>query len=367
MFLRRRKSTAATMIERTPNAATARRIWKKLFYSRDEVVRVATLAVARARSRLPPRRKLATVTIRARTLQSSAARRIWSTLFDPRDWISYVYVPIIVPLLVLTPYFVVKVYERAHRINEIVQSLAEESRDLEEMTRLLDGPPEFFIGEKAEDLSPDDKADLKGFTILQSIRIIDLRRWKPVADNNSSIVYTYRRMKVRKEPGNHSNNFRVSSLTRSPNTRFHFPPQQFKPKLYSSLRTESGGQNLYHFEVGVDLRTLPEGEYADVIYENFAQGLFLREGIESTSLSWDYEVDTMEQRWWLLMPEGVEYRSFQLIGYPMGNPELVEIMKPVTEFRSNDFKILAFKLLGLKAGYTYELSWFYSRRSTVPH
>ena len=64
---------------------------------------------------------------------------------------------------------------------------------------------------------------------------------------------------------------------------------------------------------------------------------------------------------------GVEYRSFQLIGYPMGNPELVDIMKPVTEFRSNDFKILAFKLLGLKAGYTYELSWFYSRRSTVPH
>jgi hypothetical protein len=95
----------------------------------------------------------AQVTITARALQSSAERRIWSTLFDPRDWISYVYVPIIVPTLVLTPYFVIKVYERAHRINEIVQSLAEESRDLEEMTRLLDGFPEPFIGEKAEGLS----------------------------------------------------------------------------------------------------------------------------------------------------------------------------------------------------------------------
>jgi hypothetical protein len=174
-------------------------------------------------------------------------------------------------------------------------------------------------------------------------------------------------MKVRRELGNHNNDFRVSSLTMSPDTQFHFPPQQFKPRLYSRLRAEHGAENLRHFEVGVDLRTLPEGEYADVIYENFARGLFLREGIESTSLAWDYEADTMEQRWWLLMPEGVEYRSFRLIGYPTENPKLVEVMKPVTEFRSNDFKILAFKLLGLKAGYTYELSWFYSRRSTLPH
>jgi hypothetical protein len=32
-------------------------------------------------------------------LQASAIRRIWGTLLDWRDWTSYVYVPIIVPIL----------------------------------------------------------------------------------------------------------------------------------------------------------------------------------------------------------------------------------------------------------------------------
>ena len=166
MFLHRRKPTAATMIEHAPHAPTARRIWRKLVDYRDAVVRATALAAARARSTLPARRKLATITINARALQSSAARRIWSTLFDPRDWVSYVYVPIIVPILVLAPYFAIKVYERAHRINQIVQSLAEESRDLEEMTRLLDGFPEPFIGEKAEGLNPNDKGWRPPITML---------------------------------------------------------------------------------------------------------------------------------------------------------------------------------------------------------
>ena len=48
-----------------------------------------------------------------------------------------------------------------------------------------------------------------------------------------------------------------------------------------------------------------------------------------------------------------------MIRYPTGTSEMVESIKPVTEFRVNDSTILAFKLLALKAGYTYELTWFY--------
>jgi hypothetical protein len=39
-------------------------------------------------------------TLKARILQDSAVRRIWSRLLDYRDWVSYIYVPIIVPILV---------------------------------------------------------------------------------------------------------------------------------------------------------------------------------------------------------------------------------------------------------------------------
>src|SRR5262249_40229481 len=63
-------------------------------------------------------------TVESRKLQKSAGRRLWSTLFDYRDWTSYIYVPIIVPIFTLLPYFIVKAYERSHRLNQIVESLA---------------------------------------------------------------------------------------------------------------------------------------------------------------------------------------------------------------------------------------------------
>jgi hypothetical protein len=31
----------------------------------------------------------------------------------------------------------------------------------------------------------------------------------------------------------------------------------------------------------------------------------------------------------------------------------------VTEYLADDFSILAFKLVGLKHGYTYEVTWYY--------
>ncbi len=341
-----RATMAATTRKRTRPASASRRFWRKLFHYPDQVTRATTAATARGGIRFLPRREATAVTVRARTLHSSAARRIWSTLFDPRDWVSYVYVPIIVPILVLAPYFVTKYYERSQRINEIVQSLAEESRDLEQMTRLLDGLPEDFTGEKAEDLRPDDKADLTGFSILQALRIVDLRRWKPAGGDGNSTVYAYRRMKVRKEPGKQSNNFRISVLATDPNTQVRFPPQQLKPKLYSRILTDGGGKNLRHFEVGADFRKVPEGESVDVIYEHLSRGLFLRGGRGSTSLTYGFEVDTIEQSWWLLMPAGQEYRSFQLVRYPAARPEAVEIVKPVTEHLSQDFKISRIQAAG---------------------
>ena len=97
-------------------------------------------AVPAAPSPTAPRHEPTRVTLEARTLQHSALRRIWSTLLDYRDWVSYVYVPILVPLLIAVPYLVAKSYQRSHRINQIVESLAQGSRDLELKTRLLEGP-----------------------------------------------------------------------------------------------------------------------------------------------------------------------------------------------------------------------------------
>jgi predicted acylesterase/phospholipase RssA len=305
------------------------------------------------------------VTKDARTLHGSAVRRIWSTLWDYRDWVSYLYVPILVPVLVLLPYFIVKSYERSQRISKIVESLAQGSRDVEQMTRLMEGPVEPWIGERnVEELKADEKLDLSGFLILQDLRIVDLRHWTPAAGGNiqsDSYIYGYRRLKVQKRPENVTNNaFRVSVLALSPETQVRFPPQQLAPNVYSrAFQGSARGEKLVHWEIGADLLKVPPGDSVDIIYEHLSPGLFLSEGTGSTTLSFDVEAETVELTRWLLMPQDKEYKSYQVVRYKTGKPEAAENVKLVTEFLSDDYTILAFKLLALKPGYTYDITWFY--------
>jgi hypothetical protein len=59
---------------------------------------------------------------------------------------------------------------------------------------------------------------------------------------------------------------------------------------------------------------------------------------------------------------GTPFTSTFLLGpvrYEKGKPEKSEPVKLVTEYLAEDYTILAFKLLSLKAGYIYELRWFY--------
>jgi predicted acylesterase/phospholipase RssA len=313
-----------------------------------------------------PDREPAAATLDGRMLQASAQRRIWSTLLDYRDWTSYVYLPIIVPLLILLPYVVFQSYQRSHQINQIVESLAQGSRDLELMTRLLQNPVTPWVGESAEELSSNDKLDFKGFLILQDSRIIDLRGWKSTltGDGGSepgSLVYGYRRLKVLKQPDNTSNHlFRTGLLPTSPKAQVRFPQQQLKPTLrVRSLENTPRGEKQSRWEMGVDFQKIPPGDSVDLIYEHLSAGEFLRHGDGSTTLTFDVEAETTELIRWLLMPQGKNYRSFRLIRYETGKPGAAENVKLVTEYLADDYSILAFKLLSLKAGYSYELTWYY--------
>ena len=303
------------------------------------------------------------ITREARALHASGVRRIWRTLLDYRDWASYVYVPIIIPILVLLPYFAFKSYERSQRINQLIESLAQGSRDVEEMTRLMEGPVAPFVGARAEELPAQDKPTNKGYLILQDLRMIDLRQYKARAgvSDPDSLVYGYRRLKVRKEVENADNHtFRVSILALSPETQVNFPPQRLTPKLYSrTMSSSASGERQVHWEMGVDFRKVPAGDMVDVIYEHMSPGKFLREGIGTTTLAFEVEVETVELTRWLLLPPGRDYRTYQLIRYPTGKLEPAEHVQVVTQFVAEDHSILAFKLMALKPGYTYEIKWFY--------
>ena len=139
-----------------------------------------------------------------------------------------------------------------------------------------------------------------------------------------------------------------------------FPAQDLEPKLYAQdMGTDARGQKMVHWTVGVDLRRVPPGDFVELIYEHISPGVFVTEGMSSNTLSFGVEAPTVELTRWLLMPEGKKYKNFQLIRYKTGDPDNAEGVKLATEYLPGDKDILAFKLLALDAGYTYELSWFY--------
>jgi hypothetical protein len=303
-------------------------------------------------------------TVESRNLQRSAGRRIWSTLLDYRDWTSYIYVPLVVPIFILLPYFIVKFYQHSRNINHLIGSLSQGSRDFEQMCYLMDNRPTPWVGVPPEVVQSLDKQDLKGFEILQHSRIYDLRNWKPPksgASDPRSRVYGYHRLKVLRLPENTGNNaFSVDLLALSPNTAVRFPVQQLQPTLRKlTLEGTASGETRCRWQARFDFRPVPPGDTADLLIEFHSPGEFLPSGANGAAIPLPIHTQTAELTMWILMPEGSEYRDFRIIRYETEKPEKVEAVKVVSEYLADDFTILAFKLLSLKAGYTYEVRWTY--------
>jgi hypothetical protein len=310
------------------------------------------------------REEPAPATVDARKLQSSAIRRIWSTLWDSRDWISYVYVPILVPILTLLPYFVGKTYERSHRLSQLVESLSQGSRDLEVMTRLLEGPMPPFTGEPADEARDLGTPNFAGFEVLQDSRIIDMRTWNPTATgklDTTSLVYGYRRLKVLKRHDNKTNNiFRIGVLTTHPNSQIRFPPQLLQGKLRASpMPSTPSGEKQTGFQASWNFEKVPAGEYVDLIYEHYSPAIFLQRGDVWSSVAIHMQADTAEVTRWFLMPQGKEYKTWRIVRYQNDKPETAEPVKIVTEYLADDNTILAYKLMSTDGGYTYEVIWYY--------
>jgi predicted acylesterase/phospholipase RssA len=317
-----------------------------------------SVSVGTGRSRQP-----AEATVDARALQSSAIMRMWSTALDYRDWTSYVYVPLIVPILFLLPYACVKFYQHSHKINQLIGSLSQGSRDYDRMSFLLENPSAPWVGEPAEEVSSLGKPDYKGFEILQESHVYDMRNWKPMraGNNTGGMSFSYQRLKVRKlAENNHNNIFPVELLALSPKTAVRFPAQQLEARLRKCELDELlAGEKKCRWEATFDFSKVPAGDTADIIIEHCSPGYYLQSGTNGASINRPVLVETAELTMWILMPEGKEYQNFRILRHDNEKPEMVDSVKPISEYLPDDYTILAFKLLALKPGYRYEVSWVY--------
>ena len=69
--------------------------------------------------------------------------------------------------------------------------------------------------------------------------------------------------------------------------------------------------------------------------------------------------DALELTRWFLLPKGEEYQSYQILRYETGKPRTAEVVTKLTDYMADDPSIIAFKLALVKAGYTFEVTWFH--------
>jgi hypothetical protein len=60
-----------------------------------------------------------------------------------------------------------------------------------------------------------------------------------------------------------------------------------------------------------------------------------------------------------MKPKRMVYQSSRIIRCDAGKAEKAEAPKTVTKYLADDLTIIAFKLLSLKSGYNYVVSWTY--------
>jgi hypothetical protein len=107
----------------------------------------------------------------------------------PMVEVTFVYVPILVPLLLLLPYFSYHYYKHMVRLNTLALSFAQGSPDLGRLGDLLDeGTPKPWTGVKVEESRNMSAPDLSGYKILSDSRIADLRAWKPGGRRQNEFV-----------------------------------------------------------------------------------------------------------------------------------------------------------------------------------
>ena len=298
-------------------------------------------------------------TVQSRTLQRSARRRLWSTLFDYRDWISYLYVPLLVPILIVLPYYGVKWHHDAQVAQQLIESVAQGNRDFAVMGKLLnEGPVAPFVGKQPQEVQEMMMPlDYSGFEVISDTRVFDYRSWRIAAvgvADDQSWGYAYRRMRVRKLTPT-ANEFVMRSRSQTP----AIEARPLNKQIPTALRLrrdakDEDGKSIDVLDVAFDLTFVAVGEAVDLPVE-----IMIREPpperLQAIGLFVDAETEMFTI--WLLMPAGRQFESTDVVRYAVGTAPSPEPIVPANELTSEDGRILSFTLLSLKPGFRYEFRW----------
>ena len=286
-----------------------------------------------------------------RRLQNSSVRRIWSTMFSSRDWPTYVWIPLLVTISLSLPYALYKLSDKARQQRMVLSAVAETSPIYRKVLQLLEqGPVRSFEPSPFEEVEALEVPDFTGYEVVSDTRIYDFRRW---ADTKHSLSapFVHERVQIRR------------SQAASENTwlRFQLPTQDEKPFL--ACRTESlnpvvsrAGQadGTYVWEIGLDLSHVPLDSIFAVVMEGTVVSDLTEVNADGGHFSFTVPLETGLVQIWMLLPLGRQYDEFALSSYPVGKPQLAQVVVPETTVELPLGSIAMFRFINPPPAYRYE-------------
>ena len=304
----------------------------------------------------------AAATQEARNLQRSSRRTYLTSLVSARDWVSYVYLPLLVMLVVGIPLLASRTWRHVHVATMLTNAIAETSQDYDQLLTLLEhGSVEPWKGmgyEDAEHLDPLFAE--QGLDIIADTRITDLRDLVPPKGKESTTptcqVYAYRLVSVRKVKHVEGETaLRLQSLWDTAHLTARCRNPELKPEL---RRCRIDGTDRYRWQLKLDFGTVPVGHTCNVVVEALLPA-------DPTPLVghshawWEFEVDADPEvvTSWVLLPTEWRRTSARLVRYENHKPANPELIEPTHQSQLLNDSILHWSFVHPKAGYTYTYRW----------
>ncbi len=311
--------------------------------------------------------KAIVATIEARKLQKSSRRQYWSLFTAPRDWVAYLYIPVIVLLLGVLPWFAWRTYRHARVNAMLTYAIAEAREDYGKMLTLLEyGPiapwkPIDFV----EASEPSPLFEEQGLDIISDSRITDLRKWY-VAEGSTIApkerrIYICRYVTVRKTSVvERETALRMQSLWDFQNILIRCDNSELKPVLRRCNLSVTDGKGPYVWEVKLDFRDVAVGQTVDIVVEAIIPHNATNSNREKTEW-WRFEVDGSPEvaTSWILLPENKRYANFGLVRYEKDKPDSVTIVQPTRQASIRNGSILNWSVVHPEPGFTYSCRWTY--------
>jgi predicted acylesterase/phospholipase RssA len=291
----------------------------------------------------------------AQWLKKSASRHVFSTLLAIKDWPTYIWAPLFLALVFTLPYMLYRSKEIAAQQGYVLEAVTRTSPLYKKILELLDSEPVHEIADVTyQEVEALQEPSILGVEVISDNRIFDLRDWGATTGAQEWQPYSYSRIRMRRiadSPENDQLGFHLATIDEDLQYRCRTP--SLIPNFYRS-KAETGK---YHWGVRFDMTSIPlsvetVGVFETMLPRDMAEVVENQGRFRFTIVN-----DTGLAQIWILMPSGRPYEQFQIWSYPIGQPELIEMVVPATTVDLPIGSIATFQLINPKSNRQYECRW----------